>query len=152
MNAPGLGDDVQAIKAGILEIADVLVVNKADSPLAVHTERQLHAMLQLRAEDTPSVAVVKTIATEDGGVQELLRVVDDLFATKSTEEKSTRLLRRVRRLLAREASEKIKRMILQANDQNTEQICEAVATGVSNYRDAVDMLLSKHCGPVIKER
>jgi LAO/AO transport system kinase len=47
VEAPGLGDDVQAIKAGILEIADVLVVNKADRPGAQHTVRALRMMLEL---------------------------------------------------------------------------------------------------------
>ena len=47
VEAPGLGDDVQAIKAGILEIADVLVVNKADDPRARDTVRALRAMLNL---------------------------------------------------------------------------------------------------------
>lgn len=47
VEAPGLGDDVQAIKAGILEIADVLVVNKADRPGAINTVRALRAMLEL---------------------------------------------------------------------------------------------------------
>ena len=47
VEAPGLGDDIQAIKAGILEIADILVVNKADRPGAEHTERALRSMLNL---------------------------------------------------------------------------------------------------------
>ncbi len=47
VEAPGLGDDIQAIKAGILEIADVLVVNKADRPGVENTERALRSMLQL---------------------------------------------------------------------------------------------------------
>lgn len=47
IEAPGLGDDIQAIKAGILEIADILVVNKADRPGAEATERALLSMLQL---------------------------------------------------------------------------------------------------------
>lgn len=47
IEAPGLGDDVQAIKAGILEIADVLVVNKADRPGVINTVRALRAMLEL---------------------------------------------------------------------------------------------------------
>jgi len=47
VEAPGLGDDIQAIKAGILEIADILVVNKADRPGADSTERALRAMLDL---------------------------------------------------------------------------------------------------------
>jgi LAO/AO transport system kinase len=54
IEAPGLGDDIQAIKAGILEIADVLVVNKADRPGADITERALRGMLQL-AHPSPHV-------------------------------------------------------------------------------------------------
>ncbi len=47
VEAPGLGDDIQAIKAGILEIADILIVNKADRPGAENTERALRSMLEL---------------------------------------------------------------------------------------------------------
>lgn len=47
VEAPGLGDDIQAIKAGILEIADILVVNKADRPGVEHTEKALKTMLEL---------------------------------------------------------------------------------------------------------
>ena len=47
VEAPGLGDDIQAIKAGILEIADILVVNKADRPGVEHTEKALKSMLDL---------------------------------------------------------------------------------------------------------
>jgi LAO/AO transport system kinase len=47
VEAPGLGDDIQAIKAGILEIADVLVINKADRPGVENTERALRGMLEL---------------------------------------------------------------------------------------------------------
>lgn len=54
IEAPGLGDDIQAIKAGILEIADVLVVNKADQPGADNTERALRNMLEL-AHPVPRV-------------------------------------------------------------------------------------------------
>lgn len=54
VEAPGLGDDIQAIKAGILEIADVLVINKADRPGVEHTERALRSMLAL-AHPTPRV-------------------------------------------------------------------------------------------------
>ncbi|MBT3316312.1 MAG: methylmalonyl Co-A mutase-associated GTPase MeaB [Anaerolineae bacterium] len=54
VEAPGLGDDIQAIKAGILEIADILVINKADRPGVENTERALKGMLEL-AHPTPRV-------------------------------------------------------------------------------------------------
>jgi LAO/AO transport system kinase len=51
VEAPGMGDDIQAIKAGILEIADILVVNKADRPGVENTERALRGMLELANPD-----------------------------------------------------------------------------------------------------
>jgi LAO/AO transport system kinase len=70
---PGMGDDVQAIKAGILEIADVFVINKADLPGADRVERELHGMLSLA--NAPKPPIVKTVATEDIGIAELLEAV-----------------------------------------------------------------------------
>jgi phenylacetic acid degradation protein PaaD len=73
---PGLGDDVQAIKAGILEIADVLVVNKADQPLADRTQRDLTDMLHLRAHRAGwRVPVLRTVATTGDGVSALVDVL-----------------------------------------------------------------------------
>lgn len=63
VNVPGLGDGIQAIKAGLLEIADVLAVNKADREGADRTERDLRTMLALRARDQADVAIIRTIAT-----------------------------------------------------------------------------------------
>ena len=73
---PGLGDDVQAIKAGILEIGDVLVVNKGDVAHAERTERELKDMLHLRkARERWSVPVVRTVATTGEGVARLVDLV-----------------------------------------------------------------------------
>lgn len=58
IEAPGLGDDVQAIKAGILEIADILVINKADRPGAVNTMRALRAMLELGHPTAPAQTIM----------------------------------------------------------------------------------------------
>ena len=72
---PGLGDEVQAIKAGILEIADVLAVTKADLPLATITAKDLRDMLHLRADTSPggwTVPVIATSATQGSGVAELV--------------------------------------------------------------------------------
>jgi len=63
VEAPGLGDDIQAIKAGILEIADILVINKADRPGVESTERALRSMLQLAH---PSRHVFKDILFKSG--------------------------------------------------------------------------------------
>jgi LAO/AO transport system kinase len=64
VTVPGLGDDIQAIKSGLLEVADVLVVNKADREGADRTERDLLHMLDLRATgERKEVEIVRTIAT-----------------------------------------------------------------------------------------
>lgn len=77
---PGLGDDVQAIKAGTLEIADVLAVSKGDLPLAEQTAREMREMLGLRrampaSAWKPRVVVVK--ALQAGGIDELLTAIED---------------------------------------------------------------------------
>jgi LAO/AO transport system ATPase/phenylacetic acid degradation protein PaaD len=74
---PGLGDDVQAIKAGILEIADVLVVSKGDSPLAAGTVRDLKEMLGLRKKrEGWTVPVLQTSAPRGEGIAALLDTAD----------------------------------------------------------------------------
>jgi LAO/AO transport system kinase len=96
VEAPGLGDEIQAIKAGILEIADVLVINKADRPGVENTERALRSTLEL-AHPTKRVfrhhgkamtvlapstdsdiwipPIVKTVAPEGKGVDELIAAI-----------------------------------------------------------------------------
>jgi LAO/AO transport system kinase len=93
VEAPGLGDDIQAIKAGILEIADILVVNKADRPGVENTEKALRSVLELgqpsqnvyihhdrtvqadapAASDTQgwSVPIQRTVSTDGQGIPEL---------------------------------------------------------------------------------
>jgi LAO/AO transport system kinase len=76
---PGLGDGVQAIKAGILEIADVLVVTKSDLPGSESTARDLKDMLHLRSPAAPGawvVPVMNVSATRDTGVAELVDAIE----------------------------------------------------------------------------
>ena len=73
--APGLGDDVQALKAGILEIADVLCVNKADLPGAARTVAELKMMLHLKGEQDWCPPIIETVASTGEGVAELLAAV-----------------------------------------------------------------------------
>ena len=76
VTVPGLGDDIQAIKAGILEIADVLVVNKADRPGADETARDLAQMLSL-AKDRPwKTPILRTSAQSGEGLPQLIEAID----------------------------------------------------------------------------
>lgn len=92
--APGLGDEVQAIKAGILEIADLLVVNKADQPAAERTVRDLKDMLRLRNTTPGAVPVLSTSAARNEGIAAL---VDALLAHGAACGCGRRLARRDRR-------------------------------------------------------
>jgi len=75
VTVPGLGDDIQAIKAGILEIADVLVVNKSDRPGADETARDLAQMLSL-AKDRPwKTPIIRTSAQTGDGLPQLLDAI-----------------------------------------------------------------------------
>ena len=74
---PGMGDDVQTIKAGIMEIADIFVINKSDRDGAERVEREIRAMQSLatRSDDwTPPI--VKTVASEGSGITELLAAIE----------------------------------------------------------------------------
>ena len=81
---PGMGDAVQANKAGLLEVADLFAVNKSDRPKAADARRDLELMLDLsdltghrRAGSPGRPAIVSTVATTGGGVEELAQAVDD---------------------------------------------------------------------------
>jgi len=73
MLSPGMGDEIQALKAGMMEIGDIFVVNKADRPNADRTVLDVRSMLNMKTEDWGwRPPVVKTIALEGEGVEELL--------------------------------------------------------------------------------
>ena len=77
MLVPGLGDDIQNMKAGLMEIGDIFVLNKADREGADRLEEQLHAMLSLvMPRDGWHTPVVRTVATENRGVDELAATIE----------------------------------------------------------------------------
>jgi len=75
---PGMGDGVQAIKAGIMEIGDVFVINKADREGVLRTERELELLLSIGERPDGWVPpIVKTVATEDSGIEQLANAVQN---------------------------------------------------------------------------
>jgi LAO/AO transport system kinase len=75
---PGMGDDVQTIKAGIMEIADIFVINKSDREGADRVEREIRAMQSLAMrKDNWTPPIVKTVATEGKGIAELAATIAD---------------------------------------------------------------------------
>jgi 5'-methylthioadenosine phosphorylase len=75
---PGMGDDVQAIKAGIMEIADIFVINKSDQPGADRTEREIQSALTLVPGGNHPPPIIRTIAANGTGIPELLQAISSL--------------------------------------------------------------------------
>ncbi len=74
---PGMGDDIQAIKAGIMEIGDVFVINKADREGVLRTQKELEALLSLaHRPDMWNPPIVRTIATENKGIEDLSAAIE----------------------------------------------------------------------------
>jgi LAO/AO transport system kinase len=100
VTVPGLGDEIQAIKAGILEIADVLVVNKSDREGADRTVRDLTHMLELRPHEAEPVEIVRTVATTGKGIDELAKACERHFARVHGDDGAGATTRRHRRAFA----------------------------------------------------
>src|SRR5246127_5677669 len=110
---PGMGDDVQTIKAGIMEIADIFVINKSDREGAERVEREIRAMQSLAPRSDKWVPpVVKTVASEGVGVAELADAIaayegylqkEDLVLKKSVENWQERLIEMLRDVMLEKA-------------------------------------------------
>jgi LAO/AO transport system kinase len=143
--APGFGDAVQVAKAGILEVADVFVVNKADKEGGDVVARDLRQMLHLGEARPWSVPVVKTVAERGDGVDELLERVAEHGAHLAA---AGGLAERRRRRAAREVEE-IVLADLRAElgelgrGEALEKLAELVATGELGPYAAADQLLER---------
>src|SRR5215472_8089484 len=106
MLVPGMGDDVQTIKAGIMEIADIFVINKSDREGAERVEREIRAMQSLAIRsDNWTPPIVKTVASEGVGVKELATAIaqyeaylkkENLLAQKTAHNWQERLVEMLR--------------------------------------------------------
>jgi LAO/AO transport system kinase len=147
VTVPGLGDDVQAIKAGILEIADIFVVNKADREGADKTVAELQAMMGLgaaRADWSPPI--LKTVATQGQGIAELAQAI---FAHRAHLDqqglRQTRQRERSRALFLELLQEQGTRRLLERASANgtLEQTIERIARRETDPYSAVEELLAK---------
>jgi len=139
VNAPNMGDDVQAMKAGVLEIADVLVVNKADLPLAQRTTDQLKNMLMLR-QDKQDIPVLETVAIKEAGVDALCATIDGLLASRAGDKEKNRQ-RRMRRLIAQAAGRAIHDRIRDAGECELAGLVTAAAAGEIGIAEAAERAL-----------
>jgi LAO/AO transport system kinase len=130
ISVPGLGDDMQAIKAGILEIADILVVNKADLPASESVFKQLHIFMALDRNEGWQVPILKTVAHKNQGVAELLETIDKhrvyIEASGRLEQMSRK--RAHRQLLAVAQTQLLTQLVARAEDNGRlEKLVDAIA-------------------------
>jgi LAO/AO transport system kinase len=143
---PGTGDDVQALKAGIMEIADIFVVNKADREGADRTVASIEAMLSLQTYDAAAwrPPVVTTEAISGKGVAELLAAVARFEAHPRPNREGRRRARaewRMRELLGRRFLEHVERHVLAPNE--LAEILERIAGRQIDPYTAVDDILRR---------
>ena len=127
---PGMGDDIQTIKAGIMEIADIFVINKSDRDGAENVEREIRAMQSLAArKDGWTPPIVKTIASEGKGVSELAAAIgnyenylrkEGLVLARNIQNWRERLVEMVRDAL-------LERARVQLGDGRAEQLAAEIA-------------------------
>jgi LAO/AO transport system kinase len=139
--APGLGDDIQAMKSGHLEIADVVVVNKGDLPGAEITRTQLRATFGMRAGGLGSVPILKTTATTGEGIDELGDVVAALGVRRLAAGITVRRRRRARYLIARAAAEIVAQRVKVGGVTELDALADEVLAGTVLPGDAAARFL-----------
>ncbi len=144
--APGMGDGIQAAKAGILEIGDVFVVNKADREGADATVRDIRHMISLGDRSEPNLwrsPVLKTVAARGDGIAEVMAAIDDHFAWM--EASGTLRDRRVRRAVDEIEAIAIRALRIRIGDlrhgQGVDDLAAQVVDGSSDPYAAADQVV-----------
>jgi LAO/AO transport system kinase len=144
VNIPGAGDDMQAIKAGILEIADVLVVNKADLPQADAVFKQLHIYAELQRNAGWNVPIVKTVAYKDKGIDELMDAIEKHREFLGESGRLDEMLReRGRRQLLATAQSILMDRVLTGADALIDELAERIAARGIDPRTAAERLIER---------
>jgi LAO/AO transport system kinase len=142
---PGQGDGVQAVKAGVMEIADVFVVNKADHDGAARLVRDVRTMLDLAAPGPGAVLppIVETVASEGRGVDELVLAIDAHLARLEADDGLAAKRRgRARHEVAALVSGALARLVRALPDDEM----DAVAAGRSTPEAAAERLIDRLAG------
>ena len=141
---PGMGDDIQAIKAGIMEIGDVFVINKADREGVLRTEKELEALLSLaHRPDFWNPPIVKTIATENKGIEDLAKAIESYNEFQKTGENLERRKAIARWRLLELLQEKLLSDVLNRNGTNEklDKLALEIAEKKTNPYSAVEEIL-----------
>jgi LAO/AO transport system kinase len=138
VNAPGLGDDIQAMKSGLLEIADILVVNKGDRPDADATLAQLKSVAAIRSSRVP---VLKCTATTGDGIKALWDIASPLAEAALEVPPEIRRRRRARTLIARAAAEMLARRVRSGEIDRLGPLADDLLEGRLSLDEAAKRLL-----------
>jgi LAO/AO transport system kinase len=140
--APGMGDGVQAAKAGILEVADVFVVNKADRDGAARAARELRHMIGLGERGAWTVPVLRTVASQGEGIAELLAALDAHRSwSDASGERERRRTARVQAEIEAIALERLRARIADVRGQAAlSDLAKRVVTGELDAYTAADEL------------
>jgi LAO/AO transport system kinase len=145
ISIPGAGDDMQAIKAGILEIADILVVNKADLSAAEAVYKQLHIFMDLARHEGWEVPIIKTVAQKTEGITKLLEAIDTHRAYLQTSGRLEKMRRqRARRQLLAAAQADLLSNLLATAESNgrLDKLIEAIAARELDPHTAAEQLIA----------
>ncbi|MEO8218760.1 MAG: methylmalonyl Co-A mutase-associated GTPase MeaB [Acidobacteriota bacterium] len=144
---PGMGDDIQAIKAGIMEIGDVFAVNKADRPGADRAVNEVRMMMSLVEEHSEWIPpIVKTSAARSEGIEELVVAMDEHFEyLRKSGELETRSRERVRIRIETQLKEKFMERLIGGTISNEEwaSLLDDVLHKRQNPHDASEALLKR---------
>ena len=146
---PGSGDSIQALKAGVMEIPDVIVVNKAEHPLTDTMVREVRTALSLGPSGDWKVPIIKTVASEGRGIPELLDAIEEHRAhveeTGTLEERRARNLRsEVLGLAAARMRRELELRI--AEDESVARLLESVVRRETDPASAAAELLERSRG------
>jgi LAO/AO transport system kinase len=142
--APGMGDGIQAAKAGILEIADIFVVNKSDRDGAQALVRELRTMIALadRAPQDWKPPIVMTVAYQNRGIGDLLEAIDRFRASQTeTGRAALRRIARARREVERIALAKVRAEFRLNGEAGLEDLARAVSRGELDPYAAADRVV-----------
>src|SRR5881398_3958578 len=144
---PGMGDDVQTMKAGIMEIGDVLVINKADRDGVLRTEKELEALLSFGTRtDQWEPPIVKTVAIENKGIQELAKAIEQSYdVQKNAPTSAARRTAIARWRILELLRERLVAQTLNGNSasEKLDKLAQEVAAKSRDPYSAVDELLAK---------
>jgi LAO/AO transport system kinase len=148
---PGMGDDIQAIKAGIMEIGDVFAINKADRDGVLRTERELEMLLSISERpDGWKPPIVKTIATEDNGIPNLAEAIAsyaDFLQSQSDKATGRRINIAQHRIIELLRDRLLKAALQRASDEELKEMAQAVASRSRDPYSVVDEIIEKVLSP-----